>query len=111
MAEVTQFPDCCGFIILNKFKGGHPGANPEDCISEDACRKFLQSNEQKYFKERAGLFAILSEPQNQRLGKVFLERRWEILIDGQMNPRSGTKVWMYHRNLNYTAAREKKIYA
>ena len=111
MADVVQFPDCCGFIILNKFRGGHPGANASDCLSVEECRRFLKENEQKYFRERAGLLAVLSEPQNERLGKVFLERKWDILIDGRMNPRTGTRVWMYCRDLNFTAARERRIFS
>lgn len=109
MADVTQFPDCCGIIVLNKFKGGHPGANPEDCLSPTDCEKFLKSSEQKYFRERSCLLAVLSEPQNEKIGSVFVRRKWELLF-ARMNPRTGTRIFMYCRDLNYTAAREKRIY-
>lgn len=107
--EVVQFPDCCGLIILNKFKGGHPGANINDCMDEKACEKFLSDNEKKFFKERCGLLVVLSEPQNDKIGHVFLRRKWETLLN-EMNPRTGTRLWMYYRNLNHTTARERRIF-
>ena len=110
MPNTVEFPDCCGFLIINKFRGGHPGANPEDCCSEDDCDKYLQRQEKEYFNKRAGLLAVLSAPQNELLGEVFLNRKWVILLNGKMNPRTGVKVWMYYRDLNYTAARERRIF-
>ena len=109
MAEVIQFPDCCGLIVLNKFKGGHPGSNPDDCISESECNTFLEANEKKYFNERAGLVVVLSEPQNERLEGLFKKRKWELLRKIN-NPRTGTTLFMYLRDLNYTEARERKIF-
>ena len=110
MANATQMPDCCGLIVLNGFKGGHPGSNPEDCLSEKDCDTFLSDSEKKFFNARCGLLATLSEPQNDRLGKVFLKRKWEVLLNGKNNPRTGVRLWMYYRDLNYTVAREKRIF-
>lgn len=110
MANTTEFPDCCGLIILNKFRGGHPGADEDDCLSEEKTDEFLEKNEKEYFNQRAGLIAVLSEPQNERIGHVFLKRKWELTLNGIMNPRTGTKIYMYYRNLNYTRAREKRIF-
>jgi hypothetical protein len=110
MADVIQFPDCCGLIVLNKFKGGHPGSDPNDCLSEEDCDSFLEHHEQAQFNKRAGLLAVLSEPQNERLSSVFRRRKWECLLEGKMNPRTNVRLWMYYRDLNYTKAREKRIF-
>lgn len=110
MAEATGFPDCCGLIVLNKFKGGHPGTDPEQCMSEEACDAFLSEHERGQFQKRAGLLAVLSEPQEERLGNVFRNRKWECLLEGKMNPRTNVRLWMYYRDLNFTKAREKRIF-
>lgn len=109
MAEQVIFPDCCGFIIINKFKGGHPGADEDSCISTKDLDKYLSGVEKKYFKERAGLLAVLSDPQNERIGSVFRDRKWVLLLKKD-NPRTGGKLYMYFRDLNYTEAREKRIF-
>ena len=109
MADVVQFPDCCGIIILNKFQGGHPGADPENCISEKACNEFLQKQEQQYFQHRAGLMAVLSEPQEGKIGHVFRERKWDLLKE-VINPRTNVRIFIYFRDMNYTKAREKRIF-
>lgn len=109
MAEAIQFPDCCGIIILNKFHGGHPGAAADSCMSVSACDTFLRKQEQEYFNKRSGLMAVLSEPQNTRIGPVFLERKW-VLLKELNNPRTGQRIFMYFRDLNYTEARERRIF-
>lgn len=109
MAEAAQFPDCCGLIVLNKFKGGHPGANPDDCMSEADCNVFLSSSEKKYYNERTGLLVVLSQPQFERLGHLFVKRKWELLFS-KNNPRTQTKIYMYFRDLNHTEARQKRIF-
>ena len=110
MTDVVTFPDCCGLIVLNRFGGGHPGSDPDNCISEKECENFLSSNEKKYFNERCGLLVVLSEPQNDRLENIFKKRKWELLF-AKNNPRTDTKIYMYFRDLNYTEAREKRIFS
>lgn len=110
MAEIVEFPDCCAFIIVNKFKGGHPGSDPEACITPEALDKYLTKKEQEFYGKRAGLVATLSEVQNNQIGHVFLDRRWKVLCDGVHNPRTGSRIWMYFRDLNPTKAREKRIF-
>lgn len=110
MADVTQMPDCCAFIIVHGFKGGHPGADPDACLSPQETGKYLKKTEQSYYNKRSGLIATLSEPQEERIGKVFRDRKWKAIVNGQMNPRTGRKVWMYMRDLNDTPARKKRIF-
>lgn len=108
--NVAQLPDCCGILVLNKFKGGHPGSDPDDCVSPEEVGTYLKTQEQEYYGKRAGLMAVLSAPQNKQIGHVFEERLWKILLDGAMNPRTGTKLYMYYRDLNPTEARRKRIF-
>lgn len=110
MAEVIEFPDCCGLIIINKLKGGHPSSDPNDCIKEDALDVYLTKQEQNYYNKRAGLVAVLSESQEDQIGHVFRERKWVALMEGITNPRTGSKLFMYFRNLNPTEARRKRIF-
>lgn len=108
--EKVVFPDCCGLIIVNKFKGGHPSSDPDDCTDEDDLDDYLTDVEQQYYNERSGLLVCLSTQQNERIGHVFLKRKWELLLDGTPNPRTGSKLYLYFRNLNHTKAREKRIF-
>lgn len=110
MANVDEFPDCCGLFIINRFRGGHPGADPNSCMTETAVNKFLSGTEKEHYGTRAGLVAVLSEPQNDRIGKVFLSRKWKLLLDGTSNPRSGVKLYVYFRDLNPSKQREKRIF-
>lgn len=109
MAEAEEFPDCCGIIVLNRFKGGHPSSDPDSCMTPSACEKFLAKSEQAYYGQRAGLMAVLSEPQNERIGKVFTSRRWSLLREVN-NCRTDVKLYIYFRDMNPTAAREKRIF-
>lgn len=110
MAKSEAFPDCCAFVILNHFGGGHPGAPTSNIISEGDLNTFLATKEKELFNARTGLLVALSEPQEGAIGHVFRERKWECLLDGIPNPRTDGKIWLYFRNLNYTKAREKRIF-
>lgn len=110
MASEIVFPDCCGIIVVNKFKGGHPGADPEACDTPDIVDAFLNLVERKYYGNRAGLMAILSSPQNERIGKVFVKRKWKLLQNGLDNPRTGAKLFTYFRDLNPTEQRKRRIF-
>lgn len=109
MAQASVFPDCCGIIILNKFLGGHPGASPESCISKTDLRAFLVKQEQEYFNKRAGLMAVLSEPQERQIGEIFRERKYDLIFE-KNNPRTGQRIFMYFRDLNFTEARKRRIF-
>jgi hypothetical protein len=110
VAEASVFPDCCGIIIVNKFMGGHPGSDTANCIKPTPLNKYLMEQERKYYGERAGLLAILSEQQDELIGHVFEERKWKLLLNGTKNGRTGAKLFMYFRDLNPTDARKKRIF-
>lgn len=110
MADSEQFPGCCGLIVIYNYGGGHPGSDPDNCKDPEEVNDYLSEKEQVYYGKRAGLVAVLSEPQNDRVGDVFLSRKWEVLMDGIMNPRTGQRLWMYFRNLNPTESRKKRIF-
>ena len=109
MTEIVGFPDCCGVIIVNKFKGGHPGSDPDLCIEPDELDIFLTKQEREFYGKRH-LMAILSEPQNERIGDVFLKRKWVLLLNGTVNPRTGQELYIYFRDLNPTPLRHKRIF-
>lgn len=110
MVQLEAFPDCCGLKIINKFKGGHPGSDPDDCVKLEELDKFLQGQEQHHYAKITGLIAVLSLQQNDLIGEVFLSRKWKLIMDGVQNPRTGSKLFMYFRDLNPTTAREKRIF-
>lgn len=110
MANDVQFPDCCGFIVINGFRGGHPGSDPEACVSVTECKAYLKKVEQNYYNKRGGLLAVLSKPQEERIGKVFLERKWKLLLNNHLNPRTGVPLFMYFRDLNDKPLRKKRIF-
>lgn len=110
--DTEEFPDCCGIIVINRFKGGHPTSDPEDCASIEQVDKYLSRQEKEFYGKRSGLMAILSEPQNSQIGQVFIDRKWVLLYKqaGVMNPRTGRKLFIYFRDLNPTEARERRIF-
>lgn len=110
MPEVSGFPDCCGFIVVNKFQGGHPGSNEDSCCAPSTCDKYLGTQEKEYYGKRAGLMAVLSEPQNERLADVFTKRKWKMLLDGIPNPRTDQLLYFWFRDLNPSPARHKRIF-
>lgn len=107
--NTVEFPGCCGFLVINGFKGGHPGSDPGDCESKENVNLYLESKEQEYYAKRAGLICILSQPQQDRIGSVFDARKW-VLLREINNCKTDTKVYIYLRDLNPTASREKRIF-
>ena len=105
-----QLADCCGIIVLHHFGGGHPHSDVDACISKTACKTYLQSQEKAFYGLRGGLLAVLTTPQNDRIGSVFLERKWKLLLENHMNPRTGQRMFMYFRDLNDSPARKKRIF-
>lgn len=110
MMAAAQFPDCCGVIIISGFGGGHPNSNPSNCVTSTACNDFLEIQEKKHYNARAGLIVILSGPQNDQIGKVFVERKWKLVVDGINNARNDRKLFIYFRDLNHTPQRKKRIF-
>lgn len=108
--QTVQLPDCCGILVVNKFKGGHPLSDPEDCVSPEEINAYLKGQEQEHYGKRAGLLAVLSSAQEKQIGSVFVDRFWKALLDGVSNPRTGAKLYMYYRDLNPTEARRKRIF-
>lgn len=108
--QAVEFPDCCGLIIINKFKGGHPGSDVDDCATPEQANQYLEQQEKANFKSRAGLVAVLSQPQQDRLGHVFEKRLWKLILKGVDNPRTNNKIYMYFRELTFTEKREKFIF-
>jgi glycerophosphoryl diester phosphodiesterase len=98
MPDIDRFPSCCGVYIIRNFGGGHYHEDEDDCISQTSLNKFLEQKEVSYKNNIAFLMAVLSEPQNERIGEVFINRKWE-LVKEEINPQSNRKIYIYMLNM------------